>query len=91
VVDKWEIDFVGPIKPPTRRSGAKYIITTTKYLTIWAEETLVKYHSVETTMHFMFEQVITRFRCPRILMSDQGTHFLNNIIHAMTGEFEINH
>jgi hypothetical protein len=29
VFDKWVVDFVGPINPPTRRSGARYIITMT--------------------------------------------------------------
>jgi transposase InsO family protein len=35
--------------------------------------------------------VITRFGCPKILMSDQGTHFINNTIKDMTEEFEVYH
>jgi len=31
--DKWEVDFVGIINTPTRRSGSRYIITVTEYLT----------------------------------------------------------
>jgi len=33
VFDKWAIYFVGPINPPSRRSGARYIITVIQYLT----------------------------------------------------------
>jgi hypothetical protein len=35
--DKWEIDFLGPINPPTHSHRAHYIITTTEYLTRWDE------------------------------------------------------
>jgi hypothetical protein len=90
-LDKWAIEFVGPINPPTKRSGARYIITAIEYLTTWAEEALVKDCNAETTTHFLFEKVITRFEFPRILMSDKGTHFINSIIKAMTEEFEVYH
>jgi transposase InsO family protein len=62
-----------------------------EYLTRWEEETPVKYCSAETSSNFLFEQVITRFGCPRILMSDQGTHFINITIKAMTEKFEVYH
>jgi transposase InsO family protein len=43
------------------------------------------------TMRFLFEDVVTRFECPRILMSDQGTNFINNTIEAILEEFKIHH
>jgi transposase InsO family protein len=89
--DKWVIDFVGPINPPAKRTGERYIIIMTEYLTRWVEAAPVKYCITETTTHFLFEKVITRFGCPRILMSNQGTHFIKITIQAMLEEFEVHH
>jgi hypothetical protein len=46
--DKWAIEFVGPINPQERRSGERYIITVTEYLTRWEEETPVTDCTIET-------------------------------------------
>ena len=48
--DKWTIDFVRPINPLGKCTGARYIITTIDYLTRWVEATLVKDCSTVTTV-----------------------------------------
>ena len=73
--DKWAIDFVEPINPPGKKIDACYIITTTDCVTRWAEAQAVKDSTTDTAVHFIFEQILTIFGCPNILMSDQGTHF----------------
>jgi len=88
---KWVIDFVGPIQPQGKKTGARYIITVTKYLTRWAEAQSVKDYTSATTVKFLFEYVLTQFGCPNILMSDHGTHFLNETINALMKEFQIYH
>lgn len=64
-----------------------YIITTIEYMTRWVEAQLVKDGSITKAMKFLFEYVLTKFGCPKILMSDMGTHFLNETIVTMLKEF----
>ena len=68
-----------------------YIITTTKYLTKWVEAQPIMDCTWATTTKILFEYVFTRFGCPKILMSDHGTHFLNEMISALTEEFQVYH
>jgi hypothetical protein len=82
---------VGPINPPGKRTGARYIITATEYLTRWAEAREVKECSETISARFIFDDIITRFGFPNILMSDQGTHFINKTIEALTEEFAVHH
>ena len=35
--EKWGIDFVGPINPPSRHDIYQYILVATNYVTKWAE------------------------------------------------------
>jgi transposase InsO family protein len=60
-------------------------------LTRWAEARVVKDCSEATTMRFIFDDIITRFGCPNIPMSDQGTHFINKNIEVLTQEFKVHH
>lgn len=88
--EKWAIDFVGPIQPEGKTS-TRYIVTTTKYLTRLEEAQLVKDCMGTTSVKFLFEHVLTRFGCPKILMRNHGTHFLNEMINALTEEFQVYH
>jgi hypothetical protein len=57
--NKWVIDFVVSINPQERRSGEMYIITTVKYLTRWEEATPVVDCTTDSSMIFLFKNVVT--------------------------------
>jgi transposase InsO family protein len=60
-------------------------------LTRWAKVREVKDCSETTVVRFIFDHIITRFGCPNILLSDQGTYFINKTIEALTEEFVVHH
>ena len=82
--DKWVVDFVGPINPPWNKTSARYITTAIDYLTWWAKATPVVDCNAVTKTRFLLGNIVTQFGCPRILMSDQGSHFINHTVSALT-------
>ena len=68
-----------------------YIVVATEYLTKWAETNTVKTNTAANAATFICENIISRFECPQILVSDRGTHFLNDLIEEMTHRFQINY
>lgn len=61
------------------------------YLTRWADVQPVKDCSTKTTAKFIFEFILLRFGCSKILMSGRGSHFLNGTIIALIEEFHMYH
>lgn len=60
-----------------------YIITETAYLARWAKVQPMKDCSAATAVKFIFEYILSRFGYPKILMSDRGFHFLNEMIVSL--------
>ena len=73
---KWGLDFMGPFKKVTQRKN-KYIIVATDYVTKWAETKALLENIAKSTAWFIFGQVIAQFGYPLEIVSDQGTHFMN--------------
>ncbi|HVH96631.1 MAG TPA: DDE-type integrase/transposase/recombinase, partial [Bacillus sp. (in: firmicutes)] len=83
------IDFVGPL--PQTKTGNKYIIVAVDYLTKWPEARAVPRATAEETTKFIYEEIICRHGCPQKILTDRGTHFKNQLVEALTKQFEIQH
>ena len=88
---KWGINFVGPINPPAHRTWAQYIIVVTDYLTKWVEAKATVKNDARTTAKFLYENVFTRYGLPIEIVSDQGVHFINEVIEFLLAEFMVLH
>lgn len=47
--------------------------------------------NAKTVVKFIFEYILSKLGCPKILMSDPCTHFFNKTIEALTKEFQVYH
>jgi hypothetical protein len=83
------IDFVGPLKKT--KNGNKYILVVTDYLTKWPEAEPMNEATAENVIRFIYERIICRHGCPKIILSDRGTHFRNKIVDGLCQKFEIKH
>ena len=88
--EKWGIDFIGPIFPVSIRKK-RYIILATDYATKWVEAKATRKNDAETSASFLFEEILMRFGHPLELVSDRGTHFLNDVILSLTNKYLIKH
>lgn len=89
-LEQWRIDYVGPIVSTSSKRN-QFIIVAIEYLTKWAEAKGVKCLDSKQTIIFLYENIIARFGSPKILISDRGTHFLNENVKEITSIFTIQH
>ena len=88
---KWDLDFIGPIKPMARYTINRYILVATDYATKWVEARAFRTNTAAVTAKFLYDTIITRFGCPVELVSDQGSHLLNEAIQILVDQFLITH
>src|SRR5687767_6266380 len=61
------------------------------YFSRWPEAKALKSANAEEVAKFLYEEIICRFGVPKKIQSDQGTHFINELIRKLTDKFWIKH
>src|SRR6266498_1453707 len=89
IFEKWKIDIIRLL--PITREGNRYIVITMDYFSRWSKVRAIKAANAETVATFIYEEIICRFESPRVLQSDRGTHFVNEVIRRLTEKFRIKH
>jgi len=67
------------------------MIVATDYLSKWAEANFVKKCNKKTTIDFIFHQIICKYRCPLEIVTNQGTHFVNDLVKELLSKMLVKH
>ncbi|KAL2642779.1 hypothetical protein R1flu_010366 [Riccia fluitans] len=87
---KWGLDFVDPINP-TASNSHRYLLVATDYVTKWVEAASLPDYTTRSIAEFLYSYILARYGCTEELISDQGSHFVNQAIKCMVDEFFIFH
>ena len=87
--DRLGMDIVGPL--PLTKNGNQYIVVATEYLTKWPEARALPDAKATSVVSFFYEDIICRHGCPRELLMDQGTHFVNALLDALCNRLGVKH
>jgi len=68
-------------------SGNRYILVATDYATKWVEAWTLRTNTTIITAKFLYEHILMKFGCSLTIMTDQGTHFINDGIRYLIDHF----
>jgi len=70
----WGIDIIGPFPPSF---GFEYILMVVDYVLKWIELVTTRTNDHKVVIKFIQSNIFSRFRFPRAIISDGGSHFKN--------------
>ncbi|CAN6560256.1 unnamed protein product [Malus baccata var. baccata] len=88
IFDVWGIDFMGPF--PSSH-GFLYILLAVDYVSKWVEAKATRTNDSRVVANFVKTNIFARFGMPRVLISDDGSHFCNRTIEALLKKYNVKH
>ena len=86
--DVWGIDFMGPF--PTS-FGYFYILVGVDYVSKWVKAIPCKANDHSVVLKFLKENIFFRFREPKAIISDGGSHFCNKPFETLVAKYGVKH
>ncbi|XP_032689886.1 uncharacterized protein LOC116853116 [Odontomachus brunneus] len=85
--EKISMDIMGPL--PTTSSGNSYILTIQDLLTKYSLAIPLKQATAIDIAEAFVNNFICTYGTPRIILTDQGSHFINSLMKAISKKFKI--
>nr|GEX78465.1 reverse transcriptase domain-containing protein [Tanacetum cinerariifolium] len=87
IFDVWGIDFMGPF---SSSRGNKYILVVVDDLLKWVEAKSLPTKNARVVCKFL-KSLFARFKTPRAIISDRGTHFCNDQFAKVMLKYGVTH
>nr|GEZ53907.1 reverse transcriptase domain-containing protein [Tanacetum cinerariifolium] len=87
IFDVWGIDFMVPF--PSSR-GNRYILVAVDYLSKWVEAKALATNDARVVVKIL-KSLFARFRTPRAIISNHGTHFCNDKFAKVMSKYGVTH
>ena len=87
--DRWALDFVGPINPPSKQKV--YIIVYTNYMTKWVEVLSLFEANDQAVMDFLYGEIFTHFGVPKDIVTNGGSQFVSHKMEALLQKYHFQH
>ena len=86
--DVWGIDFMGPFPVSF---GYSYILVGVEYVSKWVEAIPCKVANHRVVLKFLKKNIFSRFRVPKAIINDGGSHFCNKPFETLLAKYEVKH
>nr|GEZ03577.1 reverse transcriptase domain-containing protein [Tanacetum cinerariifolium] len=87
VFDGWGLDFMGTFLDS---KGNKYILVAADYVSKWVEAQAMPTNDARVVVKFL-KGLFSRFKVPKALISDRGTHFCNSQLEKALQKYGVTH
>ena len=84
--DVWGIDFMGPFPSSL---GYLYILVGFDYVSKWVEAVPCRAADHRVVLKFMKENIFSRFRVPKAIIIDGGSHFCNKPFESLLTKYGV--
>ena len=86
--DIWGIDFMGPL---STYYGHAYILVGVDYVSNWVEAIPCKTNDHGVVLKLLKANIFSRFRVPKAIISDGGSHFCNKPFENIMAKYGVKH
>jgi hypothetical protein len=88
IFDVWGIDFMGPFP---NSEGCEYILVVIHYVSKWVEALPCRAANAIYSKKMFHEVIFPRYGAPRIVISDGGSHFIDQTFWKALLEVRVDH